>query len=224
MGSVTLLDLVQNVLATGLADQVNSIGDTQEALAVANIVRNSYFMVLNERNDYTFNRNTFQLDSLADPTTPTIFSIPQNVTVIQFFKYNRKQTNDDQERFEDLIQLELSDFLTETYLRSSKDDNVEQMSFNLNKFLIYNDRPPTYFTTIDDQYILCDSYNKSIENTLMSSKTILYATIKMPWLFTDDFVPTMPDHMVEIVLHTSIAAYAQLRGEDNKMSEIFLEI
>ncbi len=86
MAEQTLLQIVQNVLSSMSSDQVNSISDTPESLQVAQIVQNKYYDIV-ARGDLTIDEQLFQLNPSNDTTRPTLMSLPQGVSRIDWLQY-----------------------------------------------------------------------------------------------------------------------------------------
>lgn len=86
----TLLEMVQSIMSSMDADTVNSISDTEEAMQVANYLRDSYYEIVSGLNlPNTF--SLFQLIPSIDPTLPTVMYLPSNVLNVHWIKYNKVQ-------------------------------------------------------------------------------------------------------------------------------------
>lgn len=83
---LTLLDYVQNILSSLSSDEVNSITDTTESRQVAEIVRTTYFNVI-ERAGIVEHDQLVQLDPSLDLLQPVVMYVPDGVKKINWIKY-----------------------------------------------------------------------------------------------------------------------------------------
>ena len=65
----SLIELVQRILESMDSDEVDSITDTVESLAVANIVKECYYDIISNL-DLPERKDIFQLDGSGDSTKP----------------------------------------------------------------------------------------------------------------------------------------------------------
>lgn len=94
--------------------------------------------------------------------------------------------------------------------------NGQQMLINCK-----NDIAPTYYTTLDDNTFLFDSFDNSVDPTgLQSSKMISYGEQGSVFSLTDNYVPPLEDHQFSLLLQSSIArAWVELKQQANPKSE-----
>lgn len=183
----TLLEIVQDVLNDIDGDEVNSISDTVESEQVTNIVISAYFDMIADRlmpDNYEVSR----LTGLGDSTTPTHLLIPAGTSKVEVFKYDKSTTS--AKEYRPVYYETPEQFLDRLYSRDSTASNVVTVPSLTNSvdLLIYNDKMPSYFTTFDNDYIICDSYLATEEDSLQTSKTMVYGE-KIPEVTkTDSFV------------------------------------
>lgn len=187
----TLLELVQDILNDLDSDNVNSITDTIESEQVASIVRNCYFEMMGNRN-WPHLKKLFQLEHSGTLERPNYLAIPVLLKEMEFFKY-------EVQRIGEKIQLRKikfmnpDDFLEMISGRDSTADNIKTVTdFSGSKLLIYKDRAPTYWTTFDDYYIVTDSYDETVDDTLQKSKTQCLGWMHPTWTHVDTFIPDLP--------------------------------
>ncbi len=77
-------------------------------------------------------------------------------------------------------------------MNADNDNVIEVTDFSGSKLLITNNQPPMYWTSFDDTYIVCDSYDADVDSTLQNSKTQCLAYVETVWEHTDEFVPNLP--------------------------------
>lgn len=83
---MTLLQIVQEILADMGSDNVNSINDTIEAYDVARIVASTYRELVDYYNvpyEYTL----FTLESVGNPDRPTVMKLPSKIAHVEWIKY-----------------------------------------------------------------------------------------------------------------------------------------
>lgn len=188
----TLLEIVQSILNDMDSDAVNSIDDTVESVQVAEIVRSCFYEMVSNRN-WASHKKLIQLDNVSDIAKPNYLKLPENLKELSGFKYDKRKETDDGLDYQDVRYMYPDEFLSYVSRRNSKNDNVQTVSdFNGAKLLILNDAAPTYWTSFDDTYLVVDSFNSAIENTVQGSKTQCLAVIFPTFTIADDFVPDLP--------------------------------
>lgn len=217
-----LLELVQRILESMDSDEVNSIADTTESLAVANIVKECYFDIISEIQPKE-TEGLFHLDASTDNTKPVSMFLPNNVSNIEWLKYNVGPSVSDT-NFRDICYLDVEQFLRfsngldvgETWV-STQEITIANRIFNI-KFR--NDQFPSYYTSIDDNIILFDSYDNSVEDTLTSSRTYGYGGLIPDFQMVDTFVPKLDARQFQLLLNAAKAqASIEVRQVENAKAE-----
>jgi len=192
MPKSTLIEIVQDIMNDMSSDEVNSISDTEEAVQIAQIVKTTYFEMI-DRRDWNHLSKFTTLDSVGDSSRPTHLGTPENMTRLDWFKYNKKKTGDTRNRFMDIKYKYPDEFILDTNSRNLDDTNViEVTDFGGAKFQIKNDVQPTYYTSFDDNYIVMDSYDASLESSVQAANTQVRIYTIPVWSVTDNFVPDLP--------------------------------
>ena len=106
--------------------------------------------------------------------------------------------------------------------RDSLDATVETVEgFDDSVLLIYNDRQPTYWTSFDDEYLVFDSYDRTVDTTLQESKIQAYGYVEPTFVIRDTFVPDLPAKAFPYYLSTAKAkCFSVLRGQINQKEEL----
>ena len=86
---MTLLEMTQDILSDMDSDEVNSINDSVESLQVAQIIKTTYYNIIDGR-DYDFLYELFQLDASGTSSRPTHMKLPENIIDLKYIKYNCK--------------------------------------------------------------------------------------------------------------------------------------
>lgn len=202
MAKRNLLGYVQNILSSMDADSVNSIGDTDEAMQIADIVEEAYFNLLDEF-DFKYKNDLFTLHSSSNPNKPTHMRLPDNVQWIETIKYNvRRETEGDiTDRYRRISYVEPEEFLGWIQGRNPQDDFVEKVEdFSGIELFIRNNKSPEYWTSFDDEWVVFDSWDKEKETTMQSSKTLCFGPKRPSFIKEDSFVPDLPENLVSLLL------------------------
>lgn len=189
----TLLEMTQNILNDLDSDEVNSINDTVESQQVANIIKSCYNELISKRT-WKHLRKLVQLDSLSSLDKPNYLQIPKGLKELIFFRYDSHKSDQTRSVLVDVIYKEPDEFLRHISTRDSDQANVTVIKdFSGSKLLIQNNVAPSYWTSFDDRYIVTDSYDATVDDTLQTSKTQCLAYIEPEWHHMDNFVPEFPD-------------------------------
>jgi hypothetical protein len=217
-----LLELVQRILEALDSDEVNGIADTTEALAVANIVKESYYEIISEHGSKN-RENLFHLDASTDNTRPCLMFVPSNVVNVHRLKYN-VATDPEEINLRELHYLEPMAFLemvnnfdvTQSWI------GVSDIDFDGETFQIKyrNDVFPTYWTSPDDHIILLDAFNGTVENTDTAVRTYGYGLKTASFEMVDDFVPDLDPRQFSLLLNKAKAqAFVELKQTQNERVE-----
>jgi hypothetical protein len=218
MAKLTLLDMVQDIANDLDTEEINSINDTVESVQIAQILKTSYFELIANRN-WPHLRRTIKLDSVSDTLRPTHLQLPILIKEMLSFTYDkRSESSPTRAKYEEIKYLEPEHFLVKTNNRNVLNTNVDSITdFGGVSILIMNDRHPEYYTSFDDNYIICDSFNSDLEDTLQSSKTQAIAYVEPAWTHTDSFIPDLPSEAFPLLLEeaksTSFLVLKQVTNE-----------
>lgn len=198
---LTLLEMCQDILNDMDSDPVNSISDTDESLQVAQIIKTSYSNIVAQRN-WPFLRTLSSLTGLADTTNPTKMGIPETTNKIEWIKYNKKDVSYlEPKTFKDLV-----------------DSRVVGTGIDANGYR--TDQDPVYWTSYDDQFIHFDGRDATVDATLQTSKSVVYATVAPVWSAVDGFIPNLPEKMFVTLLAAAKAiSFSTLKQVSNPSAE-----
>ncbi len=191
---LTLLDMTQSILSAMDADDV--------AIQVADLIKEAYFDLMSQR-DWPHLRTLAALEGLGDTNNPTRMRMPENMNKVFWIKYNKK----------DVHYLSPDEF---TFLI---DNRVAQVNIvDSNGYGLAED--PTYWTTFDDEYVVFDSRNSAVDNTLQQSKCKVYGTVAPGWQHTNTFIPDLPEKFFPTLLAEAKAqAFVNLKQQANVREE-----
>lgn len=214
----TLLDIVQIVLSSMDSDEVNSIGDTVESNQVALLVKNVYYDLATDF-DLPEHKTLFELTASGDNLKPTLMTIPSNVKRIDWVKYNNKLDADTISDYRDVKFIELESFF-DMMAGIRNNSNVGQMTVANNsenfEFTYRNDKHPQYYTTLDDNLLVFDSYYSTDDTTLQKSKTMCKGVIYPTFTLSDTFTPDLNQAQFSLLVNASKErAFVELKQMEN---------
>lgn len=217
----TLVELVQRILESMDSDEVSSINDTVEALAVANIVKECYFNIVGKL-DLPELDSIFQLTGSGNSDQPCLMYLPSNVLDLDKVKYNSGSTNDPV--WYDLKFVTLDDYLDNMSSLDTDDDNVGTMSYvedgQTFVFKFRNDELPSTYTSFNDRTLLFDSYDSAVNTTLVGAKTMCYGAIEPTFTLSDTFTPNLDPRQFDLLLNSAKAqAFVELKQIQNPKAE-----
>lgn len=199
---LSLLDITQKILSSLDSDPVNSIDDTVESIQVADIVKESYYSLMAER-DWPFLQQLGQLEGLADLSNRTKMRIPEDVNKIKWVKYNKKE----------IQWLPAPEFHRLLDMRVEETGIIDSNGFALN-------RDPQYWTSYDDDYVIFDGIDLDSETTLHSSNSSIYVVKAPTWQHVDTFIPDIPDKFFPTLLaEAKSQAFVELKQTSNAREE-----
>ena len=218
----TLIELVQRILESMDSDEVNSIADTPESLAVANIVKENYNNIIAEL-DPKDQHTLFHLDASTDNTKPCVMYLPNYISEVETVQYNVGDSTTDVS-LRPLMYKELTHFMKmqEGYDESASWVSHQEIDWGDGpfSFKIRNDLWPTWWTSPDDHTIILDAYKSDVEDTLTSIRT--YCTgFKIPvFQMVDTYVPDLdPKHFQLLLQSAKAQAHTELKQIQNQDAE-----
>lgn len=212
----TLLSMVQSILSDMDSEDVNSISDTVEAQQIASVIQDTYFNLISAR-EIPEHKQMLQLTSLSNSQKPTHFRYPNNTKEIEVLFYNTATSGS---TYTQVYFLEPIDFLNRVDETATNTLQVETVAGEVPVF-VYTDRMPKYYTSFDDDNIIMDAYDSSIETTLQTSKSRAYGTLYPTFSITDDFEPDLDDTMLPYLLAEAKSTCFSLfkSGSDPKVEQ-----
>jgi hypothetical protein len=220
MAKMTLIEIVQDILSDMDSDEVNSINDSVESLQVAQIVKSTYYNIIDGK-DYPWLYELFQMNTSGTVTLPTHMRLPDTVIDLQWIKYNTKKATDTKNKFTKIVYKTPEEFLNILDQRDSTDSKVDVITDTTGiKLNVYNDRGPAYFTSFDDDYLVFDAFDSAVETNLQNSKTQCYGKKSVAFTLSDTFTPDLPVQMFTYLLNEAkSAAFLTLKQMPNAKAE-----
>jgi len=220
MAKMTLIEIVQDILSDMDSDEVNSINDSVESLQVAQIVKSTYYNIIDGK-DYPWLYELFQMNTSGTVSLPTHMRLPETVIDLKWIKYNTKKATDTKNKFTKIVYKTPEEFLNILDQRDSTDTKVDIITDTTGiKLNVYNERGPAYFTSFDDDYLVFDAFDSGVETNLQNSKTQCYGKKSVAFTLSDTFTPDLPVQMFTYLLNEAkSAAFLTLKQMPNPKVE-----
>jgi hypothetical protein len=206
----TLLQMTQGILSDMDSEAVNSLSDSEEAMQIASVIQDTYFNIVSAR-AIPEHDQLVKLEALSDDELPTYLRYPAQLKEIRLFEYNGREVY-----WKDPVK-----FLND--MPNEENDGVIEVIDPLSTTKLYmrNDKNPRYYTSFDDQYIVCDSYNAEEDDTLQASKTRCWGTVRPTFSLTDTFIPDLDEVLFPYLLAESKSVCFSLfkSGSDPKVEQ-----
>jgi len=207
MAKRTLLNMTQGILSAMDSDLVNSISDSEEAMQVARLIEDTYYDIVDEH-DLAHTQDLFALEGLADLTKPTHMRLPEDVSKILWIKYDKRLSASDSRSYQHVDYKTPMEFVEMCAARDDTDtDNYIQVPYTNNIDLtIYKNCAPTWWTSFDDEYIVFDSYDINVDDTLHAAKTLCFGNLRPSFTsLDDDFTPDLPENLFQLLYNESMS-------------------
>lgn len=219
----TLLEMTQMILSSMDSDEVNSISDTIESNQVALLLKGVYYDIANELG-LPEDEGLIELTASGDSLKPVLMSIPNTVTRVSNISYDTRGSDTDTidlPRWKKLQFLPLQEFIEHTQMFRSDETYMGSMQVTSGtdtfEFIHRNNVMPAYYTAFDDQQLIFDSYDNTIDTTLQKAKTLCYGARYKEFSMTDTFVPGMDSTQFSYYLNKAkVRAFAELKQAPNQ--------
>jgi hypothetical protein len=211
--------MVQDILSDMDSDLCNTIGDTEESFQVARIIKSCFFELVS-RKDWPHLRKTLPLDNSGDPAIPNRLKLPEGVSKMEFFSYSQKKLPADTERFKELQYMYPDEFLLHTNSRVPGNADTTTVVMEDVTMFILNDKPPQYYTSFDDEWLITDSYVATLSTTLLGGAAQCIAYMAPSWSVTDTFIPDLPAEAFPLLLaEAKSTAFVRIKQQLDQKAE-----
>jgi len=221
MAKMTLLEMTQDILSDMDSDEVNSINTTPESLQVAQIIKTSYYNII-DGTDYPFLYELFRMHTSGTTDRPTHMNLPDDIIDLKWIKYNTKKLSTDKDLYKKIRYKTPEEFMYITDQRDSTDTTnikivADSTGISIN---VFKDRPPAYFTSFDDITLVFDGYDAVLETNLQNSKSQCYGKRSVAFTLSDTFTPDLPVQLFTYLLaEAKSAAFVVLKQMANPKAE-----
>ena len=209
----TLLQVVQSILSDMDSENVNTLSDTVEAQQLASVVEDTYFNIIAAR-DIPEHNKLIPLVSLSSTARPTHFTYPARTKQLMRVDYNIGTASSPDYREIVYVELVFIDRMDETAKKvTTVDQSVE--------LFVATDKDPSYYTSFNDNHIIMDAYDVSVEANLASNKTRAFCAIYPTFSQTDSFAIDLDQTLMPLLLAEAKSACMSLfkGGSDPKVEQ-----
>jgi len=196
------------------SEDVNTISDTVEAQQVASVVEDTYFNIIAAR-DIPEHNKLIPLVSLANNAKPTHFTYPARTKQLMRVDYNIGTASAPDYR--EIVYVEPLVFIDRMDETAKKVTTVDQSV----ELFVANDKDPSYYTSFNDNHIIMDAYDVSVEANLASNKTRAFCAIYPTFSQTDSFAIDLDQTLMPLLLAEAKSACMSLfkGGSDPKVEQ-----
>ena len=198
MAVLNVLDYVQRGLSIADSDNVSSITEGVEAAQVFILLKTAYHELLNA---FPW-KHLQEFMNLQVTAVANEMKLPTDAVGFSWIRYNKK----------DVTYIEPLEM--QRRLDSRETDNVD---VDPNGAL--NDRDPVSWTTVDDDTIIFDSYDGSLQSSL----SVIEAIRKNKILISDTDFPDIPERMESTLLNMVLAESLRVLKADETRALIYDE-
>lgn len=213
----SLLEIVKDILSDTDSEDVNSISDTVEALQVAKIVESTFYDIISTRS-VPEHQSLIKLTSLSDSAYPTHFVMEDNQATVTDIWYDVGPGATYEYR--KLKYLDPVDFIQLVDKRGSGYTLVQDKVAGT-WLRILNDSQPNYYTSFDDDHIVMDSFDSTVDTTLQESKIRALGVTYPTFPISDSYVPDVDaNHFPYLIQEAKSRFFSAFKGQiDQKVEQ-----
>ena len=216
-GKMTLIEIVQNILSAMDSDEVNSFGDTVEAVQVADIVQETFYEIIGGLEE-PHRSNSFRLESLSNVDKPNYLKLPGSVKDVEALYYDKQKSS--KVTWEEVTYLVPSEFVKLSLQQSTGSDVTAIIDFSGATHYIINNANPTYYTSFDDEYLIFNAWDNDVESTLQEHKSLALGTEMPSFTMEDTFIPDLPaDYFPLLLSEAKQSAFVNLKQVSNSIED-----
>lgn len=205
--SHTVLEVVQEILSSLSSDEVNSISDTIESNQIAMLLKRTYYDILTDL-DLPEHNSLVELTASGSSSLPTLMYIPEKVKNIHWVKYNIKTATETYANYKTLQYCDLLTFQDRINEYRNRTTSVGTMNVPNNsetfEFMYITNKHPEIYTVIDDNVMLFDSYDSSVDTTLQNSKTMCYCSTYPTFVLSDATIIDLNENQMSLLRNRAI--------------------
>ena len=214
-----ILDMINDCLLDMGRGFVNDLGQTPEASRVEAIYRSVYYK-MHSNKLWPHKRKLEKLESLADLSRRTVLRVPQNVVKVDGLSYNIGTVSEPIWR--ELTWCEPAKALRQFMARTTTaDNNTTTVTVDDILLVALNNAHPTWWTSFDDEYIVLDSYNQEVEDTVQGHKVAAWCYSTPTWPQTKEDCVDIPERYVAAYEAAAKAeCFMKIKKEDSPADEL----
>lgn len=188
----SVLKYVQRCLSVMDSDKVDSISDTEESSQIAEQLEEVYYELL-ARQDWPFLHKPLVLDGAGDVASPTSYTIPEAVKLIEQLSYNVSESGGYIKR--DLEYVDPMCFIERCQADEDSSDHLLVQLGNKVRFYVALNRWPSFWTSFDDTTVVMDAVHQTYDSTLTTAKLDGHGIVIPTFSVADAYEPGIPQNM-----------------------------
>jgi len=212
--------MAQDIASDMNSDEFNSITDSLESMQIAKIIESSYFEMMSRQN-WSHLKKLSTLDSSGDVSKPTHMKMPENTKELHTVNYDGVKLSETKKRIQEVTYLTPDEFLRIANDNNSDNNIVTSVTdFNGSSFLVKNNAAPTKYTSFDDEWLVFNYFDNTVDTTLQSSKTQCLFTEAPSFTLSDSFIPDIPvEAFSGLLAEAKSACFARIKEAPDAKSE-----
>jgi hypothetical protein len=220
---MTLLEMIQSIASDMESSEINSYDENTEALQITNIIERTYYDIRAQL-ALPEHENLFKLDAVGGPAKPTKMVIPTNVVDVTYLKYNKQDVGDVYPRMENVTPINLEEFISRMYdLPAEVDATIGSYTDTINgdavTFFYRKDKAPTVYASFDDNTIIFDSFDQTLEANLQQTNSLGFGKIIPVFTRSNTFIPSIDVDKFPLFLEECAkASFYYLKQTENKLA------
>ncbi len=220
---LTLLRMVQLIASSMDSDEVQDIDDSVESRQITDIIEQVY-NDLCATIDFPENWDLFELEPSLDPSRPTIMYVPERVAKVEWIQYDHSEENSTDRNWRYVFPLSRGQFFNRMNALDSDRTEVYRYDYlvGTETFDIrgWNDRPPAYYTTVDNRTLIFDNFDAAQGQTLVGNRTMGYGMIIPAFVRDNDFIaPFEPRQFTLFFNEAKAQCFVELKQVQNAKAE-----
>lgn len=212
--TMTLVEIAERVASYCNASHINSINDSDEALRIANIIKECYEEMILSKEIQTA-LELFQLQSVSDDDVPTRLELPEKALTLDIVKYTNSQN-----KIYSPIYVEPMTFIDRSLNEDIEQEFVKTVT-DKESGAVYNirtNKDPSFYTIMSGTYLIFDSYNRDFEDSIQGRHALVYGHTLPEFKLEDDFIPDIQEQQFPVLVsRAKVAADMELRNNFNEL-------
>lgn len=194
---MTLLEAVRTCLQSSGSFEIESIFDTDESERTAYLAREVYDIVSDKSHELQHQTYSGTLEGLSDLSRPNYLRVPDDVLSVHDSTVRYMVGLDSYGEYRTLAYLNNQAFLDYVQTRNiNQPDTTLVQDPGGAQYVIKTNANPRYWTSFDGEYVACDSYDSSRENTLLENRSLIIGEKSTEFLLEDNFIIPLPKHLL----------------------------
>lgn len=216
----TLLEMVQRVARKLNSDEVSELDETIESSDIAHEVLDTFEDLMHNTEWEFLKHQPRKLAEKLNGQSVVSLRLPSDVVHIESLMYECQTDATSDRIFREIKYLSPAEFQQMT-LGRKLDTNCVEVTVGEFRIRVFNDTPPSYFTSFDEKEIVFDSYNAAIDTTgVVATKTAAIAKVVLLGTYSETWSPSVPEFIYNLWYHEAVARCSScIRGVEDGRSE-----